>query len=73
MENDDMNEEAIRKLMMAQTPEEVFHGIRNQSIQHCIVTIKKHIPDPKIASGLCIDAITYELNLIVDKLEKLKG
>jgi hypothetical protein len=43
------------------------------AITHAIATIKEHIPDKTIASGLCIDAITYELNLIVDKLEKLKG
>jgi hypothetical protein len=43
------------------------------AITHAIETIKDHIPDKTIASGLCINAIEYELNLIIDKLEKLKG
>jgi hypothetical protein len=52
---------------------EIINNSYNLAITHSIDTIKQHQPDKKIASGLCIDAITYELNLIVDKLEKLKG
>jgi hypothetical protein len=51
----------------------VMDDASNLAIDNAIHIVQSHLPDPQNASGVCVSAITYELNEIISKLEKLKG
>lgn len=44
----------------------------NHGIHDSIKSLSKHLPNRDDASGLCVDSLEYELNLIIDELSKLQ-